>query len=104
MKLGDGVEEWVAALEKRFKKSPAESLNTLSNAKYTFEDARRHRDPVDYALQISKAAKATGVPVFSQLYFMYNGLKTEFRRDLTRPTAATTMNSFLKEIEDNKEI
>ena len=104
VKLGDGVEEWVAALEKRFKKSPAESLNTLSNAKYTFEDARRHRDPVDYALQISKAAKATGVPVFSQLYFMYNGLETEFRRDLTRPTAATTMDSFLKEIEDNKEI
>ena len=104
VKFGDSVDEWVKALEKRFKESPSDALNTITTSKYTFDDARRRRDPVDYALALSRAAKATDVPVYSQLYFIYNGLESEFRRDLTRPTSDTTMDQFLKQMEDNKEI
>ena len=35
---------------------------------------------------------------------MYNKLKIEFRRNLTRFTAAIIMNFFLKKIENNKKI
>ena len=104
MKLKDDVKKWIVVLEKRFKKSSAESLNILFNAKYSFENARRHRNSVDYAFQIFKAIKIIDVSIFSQLYFMYNELKIEFRRDLTRFTATITMNFFLKKIENNKKI
>ena len=81
-----------------------ESLNILFNIKYNFENVRRHRDFVDYVFQIFKTVKIIDVSVFSQLYFMYNDLKIEFRRDFTRFTAIIIMNFFLKKIENNKKI
>ena len=104
MKLKNEIKKWIVALKKRFKKSSVEFLNTLFNAKYNFENARRYRNSVDYVLQIFKTAKVTDVSIFNQLYFMYNDLKTKFRRDLTRFIAIITMNFFLKKIEDNKKI
>ena len=91
-------------MKKRFKKSFVESLNTLFNVKYSFENARRYKNFVDYAFQIFKAAKIIDVSIFNQLYFMYKKLKTKFRRDLTRFIAIIIINFFLKKIENNKKI
>lgn len=51
-----------------------------------------------------RAAKSASMPVFSQIYLIYNGLELEFRRDLSKPSESTTMDAFLQELEDNKEI
>ena len=104
VKLGEGVDEWVRILQNRFKETAAEAMKTLTTTRYTYEDARRHHDPVDYALTITRAAKSTQSSLYSQLYLIYNGLETEFRRDLTVPSEATTMDSLIREIEVKKEI
>ena len=104
MKLGNDVDEWVRLLRKRFQKSASEAMKTLTSARFTYEDARRHTDPMNYALIITRAAKATQASTYSQLFHIYNDLETEFRRDLILPTEDTTMDAFLKEMETKKEI
>ena len=104
VKLGEGVDEWVAALLKRYKESASSAMTTLTTAKYTMEDARRKREPLEYAILISRAAKATDMSVLSQVTLIYNGIELELRRDLSKPTEATTMESCLQELEDNKEL
>ena len=104
VKFGEGVDEWARLLVNRFKESASEAMKTLTSTRYTFEDARRHDDPIDYALTITRAAKSTQSSVYNQLYLIYNGLETEFRRDLTIPTENTTMDAFLQEMETKKEI
>lgn len=102
VKLGGGVEEWVHALLKRFKESP--QLTTITKERYTMEDARRRREPFEYAQTITRAAKSTNMTTFSQIYLIYNGLELKLQRDLSKPTEQTTMEAFLQETEDNKEI
>ena len=104
VKFGEGVDEWARLLQNHFQETASEAMKTLTSTRYTYEDARRHNDPVDYALTITRAAKSTQSTVFNQLYMIYNGLETEFRRDLTIPTENTMMDAFLQEIEMKKEI
>ena len=104
MKFDDNVDEWVKVLKKRFKKSFFDALNTIIIFKYTFDDARRRRDLVDYVLALFKAVKIIDVSIYSQLYFIYNNLKSEFRRDLTRFTFDIIMNQFFKQMKNNKKI
>lgn len=79
-------------------------MTTVVGAKYTLKDARRKREPMEYALTITRAAKATNMPVFNQITLIYNGVDLEFRRDLSKSTKDATMNSCLQELEDYKEI
>ena len=79
-------------------------MKTLIITRYTYEDARRHHDSIDYALTITKAVKSTQSLLYSQLYLIYNDLKIEFRRDLTVSSEATIMNSLIREIEVKKKI
>ena len=104
VKLGNGVDEWVRALHKRFKESAGTAMSTINRERYTMEDARRRREPSEYAHTISKAAKSTAMNTYSQLWFIYNGLDTEFQRDVTKPTEHTDMDAFLQEMEESKEI
>lgn len=68
------------------------------------KDAHRKREPFEFAQIIIRAAKSANMTTFSQIYLIYNNLKLEFRRDLTKPTQRTTMNVFLQKLEDNKKI
>ena len=104
LKYGEGVNEWVLALLKRFKESPSTAMATVTKERYTLDDARRKREPFEFAQMIIRAAKSTGMTTYSQIYLIYNGIELEFRRDLTKPTESTTMEAFLQELEDNKEI
>ena len=68
------------------------------------DDARRRREPVEYAQVITRAARSAEMSVYNQIFLIYNGLDLEFRRDLTLPTENTDMNAFLTEMENKKEI
>lgn len=79
-------------------------MATVTKKCYTIKDARRKREPLKFAQIIIRAAKSANMPVFSQIYLIYNGLELEFRRNLTKPTEQTTIDVFLQELENNKEI
>ena len=68
------------------------------------ENARKHRESFDFAEIIVRGAKSTMMSVYSQLYLIYNELKLKFRRDLAKPTEDTTMDEFLQQLDDKKEI
>ena len=104
VKFEKNVDEWVIALKKRFKKSSSNVLNIIITFKYIFENVRRCRNSIDYVFVFFKAVKIINVSIYNQLYFIYNDLKLEFRRDLTRSISDIIMNQFLKQIKNNKKI
>ena len=55
----NGVEEWIKALEKRFREAPSVSLGKLQEMRYT-EDAQNHCEPSEYITAIATAAKGCG--------------------------------------------
>ena len=79
-------------------------MSIVTKERYTIDDARRKRKPFEFAQMLIRAAKSATIPVFSQIYLIYNGFELEFRRDLSKPTESTTIDVFLQELEDNKEI
>lgn len=104
VKLGTGVDEWARVLHKRFKESASSAMATITRERYTMEDARRKREPMEYAHVITRAAKAAEITTHAQIFLLYNGLELEFRRDLAKLTDSTTIEAFLQDMEDNKEI
>lgn len=104
VKLGDGVDEWVHALTKKWKESPTAAVAIVSKERYTMDDARRKREPFEYVQIIVRAAKSAEMSTYTQIYFIYNGMEPEFRRDLTKPTMDTTMDAFVQQMDDTKEI
>jgi len=56
----NGVEEWCKALEKRFKISPSEAWTNFNLTRYTLEDVRNHRNPIEYVTTLIAAARNRG--------------------------------------------
>lgn len=104
VKLGNGVEEWIRVLLKKFRQSPSTAMAAVTRERYTMDDARRRREPIEYAQIITRAARSADMPAYNQIYLIYNGLDLEFRRDLPLPTESTDMDTFLSELETKKEI
>lgn len=104
LRYGEGLAEWETALTERFKESPAVAAKILANARYTFDDARRMREPREYAQTIVRAVKATGEITFTQLLTIYNGLEVEFQRDVAIPESTTTLSNFLLGLDSKKNI
>ena len=104
VKHGENIDHWAKILLKRWKESPSTALATVTRERYTMDDARRRREPNEYAQTIIRAARSAEMSSYNQIYLIYNGLDLEFRRDLHTPSGATDMHSFLNEIEEKKEI
>ena len=105
LKYGNDVEEWSAALLKRFKENPSTAMAVITKERYSLDDARRHREPREYAQVILRAAKsAMMTSVYNQLFLIYNGLDVEFQQHLTPPTPETTIDSFLGQLDMKREI
>lgn len=62
-KLGNGVEEWARILLKRFRESPGVALATVIKERYTMEDARSRREPIEFAQVITRAARSAEMSV-----------------------------------------
>ena len=48
MRHDDGVKIWCDELIKRFKTDPSKALDKLYAAKYTIDDVRNQREPIDH--------------------------------------------------------
>lgn len=102
----DGVKEWCDALEARFRDSPGKSLTLLESVRYTVRDARNKRDPADYVSSIVLNSKNAGIATTeaAQVLLAYEHIDGELRRDLPRPTEASTVSSLLDELRHQKDI
>ena len=100
---GDETQEWCTLLLGRFKAPPSIGMATLLKASYNLYDAYKQREPRSFAQEVIRGAKIAQLGnVFNQLTIIRNGLDLEFRRDIPEPTEATTLNSFLQELDRHK--
>ena len=105
LRYKQGLRYWTDQLLKRFKKSSNVSIVTILRERYTMNDARRRRKFRKYAFIILRAAKSTDMKfVTNQIAIIYNELDFEFQRDLIRSENISSLDTFLREIDDFKHI
>lgn len=101
----DGKERWIAQLEKKFRPIHSDALDNLLKEKYRVSDARNHREPAEYMLNIMSHSKdADFHDVFNQLTFAYKGIDVELKQTLKAPTSDTTVEQFMDQLEERKSV
>ena len=86
----------------RFKKTVLKIIKTLTTTRYIYKNVRRRHDLINYVFIIIKTARFIQLSTYNQLFFIYNNLKIEFRRNFIMSTKTTTINTFFKEIKTKK--
>lgn len=105
IRYGTGIDKWEKQLLKRFRLAPHIAMMTICNERYTIEDARRHREPRDFAGNIMRAAKdAELTSPISILSFIYNGMDAEFQQHLPVPSATISTDSYLQIMDERKNL
>ena len=79
-------------------------MTTIIKKRYTLNDARRKREIFEFVQMIIRAVKSIEMIIYSQIYFIYNDIKLEFRRDLIKSTESIIMKTFLQKLKNNKKI
>ncbi len=102
----NGVKEWCKALEARFKESPSRALALLEGIRYTVQDARRRRDPVDYVQSIILHGQNSTMATtdYQQVMLVYEHMDAELRRDLPHPNPQSTIAGLIEVLNEEKNI
>ena len=96
---------WTKQLLKRFKESADVFMTTILRERYIMKNARRRRESREYASIILRAAKSTELKSHvNQIAIIYNEFDFEFQRDLIRSENVSSLNTFLREMNDFKHI
>jgi len=99
------ITNWCTDLETRFKQSPSEAQDVLNRSKYRIKDARDRKDPEEYIQDIINRGRAAGTcpTEASQIQTAYLGFEADLRMSLTRPTASTSLTSFIQDVTSRKQ-
>lgn len=65
-------------------------------------DVRRKKEFIEYAKIITKVAKFIEMSMYNQLYFIYNDLNIEFRRNILIFNENIDHDEFLQELNRKK--
>ena len=97
------IDEWYRLLLARWKQPRSQGMAVLLREKYSMQDAARRREPREYAQVIMRAAQNADMGVMKDhMLLIWNGLDTEFQRDIPEPDAATDYNRFLESLDKRK--
>lgn len=103
LKYGKNVECWEKELLNRFKDASNVAMAALVKEKYTMEDAKKHREPREYAAQMLRSVRAAGLDSEkAQIMLIHNGPDMEFQWDFPFSKASAKLDSFLIELDDRK--
>ena len=105
MRYDDAIDHWTTQLLNRFKENTHVFMNTILRERYTMKNARRRRKSKKYATKILRIIKSTEFESMSnQVTIIYNELNVEFRRNLTKSINVLSIDSFLREMNEVKNI
>jgi hypothetical protein len=80
-------------------------MTTIIRERYTMNDARRRREPREYASVIMRAARSAELESDAhQVMMIYNDLDLEFQRNIPLPGLITDIQNFLQSLNDKKDI
>jgi hypothetical protein len=81
------------------------TLTTITRERYILENARRCREPREFAEVITRAAKSTELESNAHVVMLiYNELNAELQRNISMPELSTNIHDFLQLLNDKKEI
>ena len=99
------LQNWCNVLIKRFKKRASATLNYLQSIKYTLKDARKHKDSRIFAQNLFKHVKiANFTSIYNQLILIWNNLDWQFRQHVFQLIEQITIQTFLKQLDNNCDI
>ena len=96
------LSQWYTALAKRFRENPMVATRKLNEVRYTRQDVRNGVTPGSYIARVLRLAEASYTPEHPALLVAYGGLEAEMRRDIKMPTASTTKEEFIQQMEDQR--
>lgn len=77
----------------------------IINEKYIIDNVQKWKESRKYLAKIIRAAHSAKLSAsLNILSLVYNGIDTEFQRDLLLSTATTLINRFLQIIEEKKTV
>lgn len=92
-------------LIKRFRERLNLALTTIVRERYILNDARRRRESREYAEVIMRAARSIELDFSNhQILMIYNNLDLKFQRDIVMSSLTTSMQDFLQQLNDKKDI
>ena len=98
---GHNLRHWEKDLTARFKMNATEAMSLLAEDRYTVDDVRRERQVSSYVQTVIRHCNDAGfATVHQQLSWAWNHLDPGLQRDISRPTASTTVLSFIQKLED----
>ena len=71
-------------------------MNIIHRENYIMTNVRRKRELMKYVFIITRTIKTIEMNIYFQIFFIYNDIKTKFRRDFQKSTNAIIMNVFFK--------
>jgi hypothetical protein len=104
VRTGNNLDVWERYLIKRFRDRSNVAMVTIIRERYTMDDARRRREPREYASFIMRAARSAEPGEAHQIMLIYNSLDLEFQRDVSMPGLTMKMQDFLQSLDDKKDI
>ena len=89
----------------QFKEQIFTITTNLLKEKYIMKNVKKHREFKKYAQKIMKCVKSTKMnSIFNQLNIIYNGINAELRKNLRRSFNAISLNIFLQDFDECKNI
>ena len=98
------LNEWKLTLIKEYRKNAVKIMKKLIFNDYFEENVRNQRESREYAQQIVRVDKSTRLSIYNQLFQIWNEFDVEFQRDIDESTIKIIMNSFIKQLNDRKNI
>ena len=96
---------WIEQLLKKFNETLNISITIILRKRYTMNNARRRKEFKKYAFIILRTAKSTNMNfVFNQIVIIYNDLNVESQRNIIKFDNVTSLNVFLRKLNDFKHI
>lgn len=93
------LDQWCTIHTNPFKERSAVALCKLQAERYTFANACSKRTPRSYVQNIIRHAKAADMSTFNQLTTAWNNLAFKFQRDVPKPTASTSVSTFMNQLD-----
>ena len=91
---------WIDLLIKSFRTNPAEALAALTRSRYTLRDLHMGITPRTWIHgQLSLARSADLGSRYNQLTMIWNQMDPYFQEQLAQPSLATTLSSFLEDVD-----
>ena len=102
----NGIEEWCRALENRFRDPPGKALSALEATRFTVQDVRRGRDPIDYIQDIVTNSRNAGLATseYARVLCAYEHMDGELRRDLPTPSERSTVSELIRVVNKRRHV